>query len=720
MGCTPEEPNQWREIVKTGSFIIRSLVMAAIVSAACVTAVKTKSQAVLSPPQEVTEFIPASLFWNAIGTRDQWSGNARSHSLTAAEEQRNINYLGINHHFRALGSHHQGNSTIRNANDMVAAATIGWGAFGHPIDIDAKHCTNSWVASELARARALFNTPSKKSRFKFYELANEPDLRNQFSNHGENYKPAHLPPCMAKFYRQIRSDSWFDDIAIVGPSIAFVGGHVVKKNGVNIPIPGMSATANLENVSEISNVHVYYHQNAERPGATMHRILHGNRAYLGGSHPTFVTETGIKSANPQAQARKIVAALVAAVGNGAARVYQFTPYDWAEEQWGLMTKPNANGNFDFKLSGQAVKRLLDLVKTDTCNGTACSRVLPDFSVTSAAGDVLSVPVYNSGTNRYLVFLWRDSGSNAAADSEATPTTVDFGVNVHSCSVHRLTNGSIESASKSGAMVTLGVTNFVSALECRLSGDRPFPTRPYSLDASVSGNVVRLEWDTDGRNTEGYTIYRKLNESRDILGYRPIASVSASARTYVDILPALPGAQYQYSIRAKNWKRRSGERTAIVNVSNTLHVFEDFLDNDNNIKNKSNNWTINNPQQSHYDRDDGVARRTNDKPAYLVYEQPNVHAIQVIYFRKEGTSYNNINLYRKSGRSWVPLTVDYDVAPALGGSHGNNRVIVTSKEILPPGSSKIRIEVTGSRPPGGGNAGILEAIGRVRLYHATPK
>ena len=709
--------------MKIGSFIVRSVIMAVIVSAACVAAVKTKSQAVLSTPQEVTEFIPASLFWNAIGTRDQWSGKAGAHPLTAAEEISNINYIGVNHHFRALGTHHQDDSTIRDFNDMDAAATIGWGAFGHPIDIDANHCTNSWVDAELKRARTLFGNPLKQApaHFKFYELANEPDLRNQFSSHGENYNPADLPPCMAKFYSQIRNDSWFDNIAIVGPSLAFVGGHVVKKNGVSVTIPGMSTTANLENVSEISNVHVYYHKNDEKPGLAMQRVLHGNRAYLGGSHPVFVTETGRKSnSSQQSQARKIVAALVAAIGNGAARVYQFTPYDWTKQKWGLMTKPDANGNFDFKLSGEAVKRLLDLVKTDTCNGDACSRVLPNFSVTSAAGDVLSVPVYNSGTKRHLVFLWRDSGSNDDADADTTPTTVDFGVNIDSCSVHRLTNGSVESASKSGAVVTLGVTNFVSALECRLSGDKPFPEIPESLEATVSGNVVRLEWETeDEDNTDGYTIYRKLNESRDILGYRPIAALSASTHAYVDILPALPGAQYKYSIRAKNWKRRSGPRMATVNVSNNLQVFEDFLDNDSNIKDKSSNWTIDNPNQIHYDRDDGVARRTDDNSAYLVYEQPNVHAIQVIYFRKEGSAYNNINLYRKSGRSWVRLTADYDAAPALAGTQGNTRVIVTSNEVLPSGSSQIKIEVTGSRPPGGGTAGILEAIGRVRFYHTSP-
>ena len=708
--------------MQSGSLIfVSSIVTTALVSATCVATVETKNQTPLPQPQETPEFIPASLFWNTIGVRVQWSGRADTDHLSADEERRNISYIGINHHFRALGTHHVRDSAIRNADDMVPDATVGWGAFGHPFDIDSNHCTNTWVTSELARAKGLFNTASKKARFKFYELANEPDMRNQFSKHGENYNPADLPPCMAKFYSQIRSDAWFDDIAILGPSFAFVSGHVAKENGVRIPIPGMSATANLETTSEISNVHVYYHKDNEKPGAAMHHVLHGNRAYIGGSHPVFVTETGRKSnLNQQSQARKIVAALVAAVGNGAARVYQFTPYDWPNgNSWGLMTHPDEIGNFDFKLSAEAIKRLLDLVKTDTCTGTGCSRVLPNFSVTSAANDVLSVPVYNSGTDRYLVFLWRDSGSNAAADSKATDTTVDFGVNVHTCSVHRLTNGSVESASKSGAVVTLGVTNFVSALACRLSGDKPSPSSPDFLDATVSGNVVQLEWAADGDNTDGYTIYRKLDESHDILGYRPIASVSASARSYMDILPALSGAQYRYSIRANNWKGRSEALTATANVSATLDVFEDFLDNASNLKDQSNNWTIDNPQQVHYDRDQGVARRTDDSPAYLVYERPNVHAIQVIYFRKAGADYNTVNLYRKSGRSWAPIAADYDVAPALAERHGTDRVIVTSNEVLPNDTSEIKIEVTGSRPRRGENTGILEAIGRVRLYYSDP-
>ena len=709
-----------REVVNTDRFIfVRSLIAAVLVSTACIAAVKTKSQAVVSTAEDIPEFISANRFWNAIGTRVQWSGRAGSPHLSPAEERRNIDYLGINHHFRALGTHHQKDSTIRNADEMHPKATAGWGAFGHTFDIDANHCTNSWVASELTRAKNLFNTPSKKARFKFYELANEPDMRNQFSKHGENYNPAELPPCMEKFYDQIRSDSWFDDIAIVGPSLAFVAGHTATENGVRVRIPGMSTTANLESLSEITNVHVYYHKDHEKPGAAVRRVLHGNRAYLGGTHPVFITETGMKSSpSPQAQARKILASLVASVGNNVVRVYQFTSYDWTTQPWGLMTRPNENGDFDFKLSAEAIKRMLDLVENDTCTGTGCSRVLPNFRVTSAAGDVLSVPVYNNKTNRHLVFLWRDSGSNADTDSEVTNTTVDFGVNVRSCSVHRLTNGNVESASKNGTVVTLGVTNFVSVLECRLNGNMPSPTTPSSFKATANGNVVRLEWTADGFNTGGYTIYRKLDEPHDILGYQPIAAVPSSERSYVDLLPALPGADYQYSIRANNWKRRSGDRKTKVKLSGNLRVFEDFLNNANSVKEKSGNWTIDNAGQSHFDRDDAIARRTNDNTAYMVYQQSNIHAVQVIYFRREGYPYNNVNLYRRSGGNWVQMTVDYDVAPAGAGTHGNNRVIITSNELLPAGTSEIKIEVTGPRPPKRGNSGILEAIGRVRLYHSN--
>jgi len=645
---------------------------------------------ILAYMEVVPTFQGASRFHKMLSTQKMAGGDA---SLT--KRQDNLAKLGINSFFREAAAWHSGDNAYRNdldlSLDVEPNSTIGV-VVGSNTQVSLGELTSTycsgWVAESIRRIKDdLFNTTTRKNALTFIELINEPDMASDFVAED-------LANCMEETYDAIRNDSWFDGLSVVSPSITFVHSH--------------AKTRSLEHTVEYGNVHAYYSGTSatSRPGQTVRRIVTAARAYNYGTHPIFLTETGRRTdvSNETAAAKKIMTALTTAYAEDVARAFVFTTYDWTIKKWGIFAK-----NGDDKLLADAIERLTDIVGDDSCTGSKCSRVLPDFAITGAGSDVISASFYHKSDDKYYVALVRDLESEASTESSADTVTVDYGIPLSSCTITNIIDGSTSSPSISGSTVNVDVTDWLQVLGCGLKGSNATPTKPGTISALVSGNLVSLNWGTSS-TADAYTVYRAKYDGgkADFVGYVPVATVTDTS--YVDHAPALPGMKYRYLVRAKNWDKGSAARFKTVTLPAGLQIREEMMDDDSGVSAKSRGWTFGDPGSDAYDKDRGIARRTSNGMKWLEFTQPNVRAVDVVFFMQSGHSAEKVRLEYHNGSGWVSLIDEtFEISDAMSGTHGNQRAKVTHRESLPAGTSRIRIEVFGTLRS-------KEGIGRVRLYH----
>jgi hypothetical protein len=120
---------------------------------------------------------------------------------------------------------------------------------------------------------------------------------------------------------------------------------------------------------------------------------------------------------------------------------------------------------------------------------------------------------------------------------------------------------------SGLIFYLPVSADDDAIEASpvvLSRLRPVPPAvPSHLEAvPLSSSQVKLSWDDNSRNEDGFIVERANSRFRVSGKYEKVATVKKNVRTFEDNT-ALPGNTYLYRVRSFNDVGESGASDAVL-------------------------------------------------------------------------------------------------------------------------------------------------------------